>query len=414
MKKFLCVLGIFVLVFSGALIYNKIVGKLPSFNIEEETIKVDSLHIYGTHLNMGGNLNISGNVDLILYDGEFHNYQVNIEDGKFNLSSYLNDGIYLDDIQQGKYYMFLREKYIEDEEEKYRYYSLENITEYKETVYYSMSNYNKKIVIDSDKKYNTLILNVNDNRDKNIYDIVLDAGHGGLDSGACKGGYCETDFTMDIVTKVKEKLLENEIKVKLTYEKDSLSKSQKLNEYGVHGRAVIPKEVNAKYVFSIHLNSSVDSNVNGFEVYTANNINYDFAKTLSNNVTKAAGINFSNNRKNKVFDGVYSRTFTSQDIIDAKKDYEKDNLIPYDVTTNTNYYYMIRETGGIITGAYVDDRNAEILPNPYFNTNVGVESYLLELGFLTSKKDRTNIVNNMDKYISGIVDSIIALYNRTY
>ena len=72
---------------------------------------------------------------------------------------------------------------------------------------------------------------------------------------------------------------------------------------------------------------------------------------------------------------------------------------------------MIRETGGIVTGAYVDDRNEEILGNPYVKSNVGVEAYLLELGYLTSKNDLNNIVNNLDKYIAGIVDSIKLLYN---
>ena len=75
---------------------------------------------------------------------------------------------------------------------------------------------------------------------------------------------------------------------------------------------------------------------------------------------------------------------------------------------------MIRETGGIITGAYVDDRNVEILANPYVKSNVGVESYLLELGYLTNKTDLNNIVNNTDKYIMGIVNSIKTIYNNNY
>ena len=32
---------------------------------------------------------------------------------------------------------------------------------------------------------------------------------------------------------------------------------------------------------------------------------------------------------------------------------------------------MIRETGGIVTGAYVDDRNTKILGNPYLE--IGLE-----------------------------------------
>lgn len=411
MKKFLVILGTLLLVFCGAIIYNKnFANKIPHLTVEEETIKVDELYVYGTHLNFGGNYTLLENVDLVLYDGEFKNYPINVMDNRFNLSEYLNDGIYLDEIDIGRYYMFFREKYIEEDEEKYKYYSLENITDYKETIYYTMSNYGKKIFINTDNEYNTIMLDVNRNFDKNVYDIVLDPGHGGMDPGACRNKYCETDFTMDIAMMVKEELEKDNILVKLTYEKGSLNKNKKLNEYGVHGRAVIPKEVNAKYVFSIHLNSG-SANASGFELYTASNINYDFAKTLTKNVIESTGLNYSNNVKNKVLDGIYSRNFTTQDVNDAIKDYKKQNRNPYEVSTNSSYYYMIRETGGIVTGAYVDDRNEEILGNPYVKSNVGVEAYLLELGYLTSKNDLNNIVNNLDKYITGIVDSIKLLYN---
>lgn len=415
MKKFLCILGVLILIFCAALIYNKNFGyNIPTLNVEEESIKVDSIYIYGTHLNISGNYSLSENVDLVLYDGEFGSYLVNLSDGRFNLSKYLNDGIYLDEIDIGKYYMFLREKYVEEDEEKYRYYSLENNTDYQETIYYTMSNYNKKIIIDSDKQYNTIVLDVSKNRDENIYDIVIDPGHGGMDPGACRNKYCETDFTMDIATKVKEELEKEGILVKLTYEKDSLSENEKLNEYGVHGRAVIPKEVNAKYVFSIHLNSGNNTNVGGLEVYTASNINYDFAKNIVKNITELAGTQCSINTKNKILDGIYSRNFTIQDVNESLRDYEKEKINAYEVSTDSNYYYMIRETGGIVTGAYVDDRNEEILGNPYVKSNVGVESYLLELGYLTNKNDLNNIVNNTDKYIIGIVNSIKALYTGAY
>ena len=115
-----------------------------------------------------------------------------------------------------------------------------------------------------------------------------------------------------------------------------------------------------------------------------------------------------------MFDGIYSRNFTEDDVKESLKDYEKEKINAYEVSTNSSYYYMIRETGGIVTGAYVDDRNAEILGNPFVKSNVGVETYLLELGYLTNKIDLNNIVNNTDKYITGIVNSIKAVYNNNY
>lgn len=414
MKKFLVVLGILFLSFCGFILYDTYFKKkIPVLEIQEEVVHVDKLYIYGTHLNIEGNYNFTDNPELVLYNGEFISYELNNEDGKFNISLLLNDGIYLDDIPVGDYYLFLRTKYNEDDKEKYRYYALKNDTDYQDTTYYTMSNFNKKIVINNEEEYPTMMLHVSDSNDNNVYDIVLDPGHGGMDGGATKNGYKETDFTLEIANKLKEGLTKEGFTVKLTHEEGQLSSNDRLEEYGVHGRAVIPREVNAKYMFSIHLNSNNSSYVNGLEIYTAKNINYDFAKLLANNITSKTGIGYSNNKVNKIFDGIYSKNFTENDINSSLEGYKDRNLNAYDITTNSNYYYIIRETGGIVTGAYVDDRNSSITANPYVNSNVGTETYLLELGYLSNKSNLDNMINNMDKYVEAIVDSIKTLKETT-
>lgn len=411
MKKFLIILGLLFLTFCGLIIYNSY-SKLdiPTLVIEDKVINVEKLYIYGTHLNMEGSHYLIDEAELVLYNGNFLVYKINTVGNSFNLSEYLNDGLYLDDIPSGKYYLFLRTKYVEDGEEKYKYFALKNNTEYEETTYYTMSNYGKKVIVNNDDKYPTMMISVEKVSNKEVYDIVIDPGHGGIDCGASKNGYKEIDFTMNIASKLKIKLEEYGFKVKLTHEEGQLSNTEKLNEYGPNGRAVIPREVNAKYLFSIHLNSSNYSSVNGLELYTAKNINYDFSKLLVQNITSNTGINYSNNIINKIDNGIYSRNFTEDDIIDTINDYKIEKLIPYDVTTNSNYYYMIRETGGIVTGAYVDGRNREILGNPYTKNNVGTEAYLLELGYLSNKGDLNNMVKNLDKFVEAIATSIQTLY----
>ena len=145
--------------------------------------------------------------------------------------------------------------------------------------------------------------------------------------------------------------------------------------------------------------------------YTAKNINYDFAKMLVDNITSLTGIGYSTNKINKIDNSIYSRNFTEKEVNSSIQNYRDNNLIPYDISTNSNYYYMIRETGGIVTGAYVDDRNKDILANPYINNNVGTESYLLELGYISNEKDLNNMINNMDKYVDAIASSIKSLYS---
>ena len=411
MKKFLILIVIIGFIFCGYIVYDTYSkDEIPVLIVEDNKIIIDNIYIYGTHLNLEGNYYLIDNADLVLYDGEFISYDINVNNNRFNLSNMINDGLYLDDIPNGDYYLFFRTSYMDGEEEKYKYYSLSNSTEYIDTTYYTMSNYNKKIVINIEDSYPTMMMHVENNNNDEIYDIVIDPGHGGMDSGASKNGYKETDFTMKLATKLKQKLNEYGFKVKLTHEEGQLTNNEKLEEYGGHGRAVIPREVNAKYLFSLHLNSSYYSSVSGLEVYTAKNINYDFAKLLVNNITNLTGLSYSNNKINKIDNGIYSRNFNQDNIDSSIKEYGDRDLNPYNITTKSNYYYMIRETGGIVTGAYVDDRNTKILGNPYVYSNIGTEAYLLELGYISNKNDLDNMINNMDKYIEAIAISIRTLY----
>ena len=412
MKKFLLVILVLLLGFGGYLLYtNKFKEKVPKLEIQEETINIDELYIYGTHLNLHGNTVHGDGLQLVLYNGEFKEISININDDEFNLSDKVNDGLYLEDIARGDYYLFLRTKETSDDDKvNYKYYALKNNTDYKETTYYTFSSTNNKIIINSEESYPTMMMHVKENTDDNVYDIVIDPGHGGMDSGANKNGYYESELTMELADLLYEKLKETGMKVKLTREDGELTKNEKLPEYGVHGRAVIPYEVKAKYVFSIHFNSNSYSSVNGLEVYTADNINYDLAKNLVKNITETAGIGYSSNKISKVMDGIYTRTFTESEIENSSKESEEKGRVPYGITTKSNYYYIIRETGGIVTGAYVDNRNEEIKANPYVKSNVGSETYLLELGYISNNKDIDNLLNNMDKYAEGIVKSITPLY----
>ena len=414
MKKFLLVLLILMLLFGGYTLYDNFKNKgIPKLETQEDVINVDRLFIYGKHMNLHGNLVDDNNLDLVLYNGNFLSFKINKKTDGFNLSDMVNEGIDLENIPIGKYNIFLRSANIDDNGNNiYKYYILNNETNYKETNYYTFSNVGNKIVIDTDDTYKTLTMNVTKSNENNIYDVVVDPGHGGMDSGASKNGNKEADFTMKLALNLKEKLESYGVLVKLTREEGQLSLNETLPNYGIHGRAVIPYEVKAKYLFSIHLNSSNYSTANGIEVYTADNINYDFAKDLAKNIKEQAQTSYSKNPVNKVFDGVYTRTFTESDINSSLNDYQKKKMNAYDITTKSNYYYMIRETGGIITGAYVDDRNPEVGENPYYNSNVGCEAYLLELGYLTNKTDIQNINDNLDSYTNAMAETFKKIFVR--
>lgn len=408
MKKFLFVLLILLLGFGGYILYDNYFNKgIPKLDVEEEVINIDNLFVYGTYLNLHGNLVSDSNLELVLYNGEFLEYKINSLNNEFNMSDNINDGLYLEDIPVGTYYLFLRSSSKDDKDNDiYRYYTLNNTTEYKETTYYTFSNRGNKILINSDEDYHTLMFTVRKNDNKDIYDVVIDPGHGGMDSGAIKNGHKESEYTMKIANDLKKKMEEYGVRVKLTREDGQLTTNETLNDYGKDGRAVINHEVHAKYLFSIHMNSNQVASVHGLEVYTSDNINYDFAKKLANNIVTFANTNYSTNKINKVFDGIYTKTFTQSDIDSSLTEYENKNMKAYNITTKSNYFYMIRETGGIMTGAYVDNRNEpKIMANSYYNSNVGSEAYLLELAYLTNTTDLENMDNNMEKYTKAIANT---------
>ena len=423
MKKLIKVVFILlILVLLGYFIYvNYIKEVIPKKETEEELASISEYFIYGNHLNIKGSLEITDknyqSIVLTLYNGKDKDIKVNteIEDNKinFNTSKYINEGIYLDDLERGTYYLFLKLTYENPEEQEKpieKYYILKNETNYKETTYYTLSKYNNKVLINSQNDYGTISFNIEENKtNDDIYDITIDPGHGGMDGGGSSGDYKETDFTMDISKKIKSNLEEAGLKVKLTHEEDELTKNDILDEYNEHGRAVIPNEVKSKYTFSIHINKNTSSKVRGVEVYTADNVNYDLAKSLAENITTETELDYSSNKLYKVYNGVYTHNFTEQEISSSLKGYEEKNRVPYNVTTNSNYLYMIRETGGYMTGAYVDDSNPDSVGvNPYYNSNIGNESYLLEIGYISNSKDLEILLKSKEKVADAISEAIKA------
>ena len=423
MKKLIKVIFILlILVLLGYFIYvNYIKEVIPKKETEEELASISEYFIYGNHLNIKGSLEITDknyqSIVLTLYNGKDKDIKVNteIEDNKinFNTSKYINEGIYLDDLERGTYYLFLKLTYENPEDQEKpieKYYILKNETNYKETAYYTLSKYNNKVLINSQNDYGTISFNIEENKtNDDIYDITIDPGHGGMDGGGSSGDYKETDFTMDISKKIKSNLEEAGLKVKLTHEEDELTKNDILDEYNEHGRAVIPNEVKSKYTFSIHINKNTSSKVRGVEVYTADNINYDLAKSLAENITTETELDYSSNKLYKVYNGVYTHNFTEQEISSSLKGYEEKNRVPYNVTTNSNYLYMIRETGGYMTGAYVDDSNPDSVGvNPYYNSNIGNESYLLEIGYISNSKDLEILLKSKEKVADAISEAIKA------
>ena len=420
MKKILIIIFLIIISIGGYYIYNNIY--LPSLIpvIEPEknnSVAISKLYIYGTSLNLEGTINKINakftDVKLITYrplDGKEKEYEINysknVNKVTFNISDEINNGIYLDNIKEGEYDLYLKFTYKKDKEKTYKYYKLDNNTDYKKTIYYTTSKYNNKITISSNEQ--TISLKSVKNKDKDIYDIVIDPQAGGKDSGVTGNGHKEADITMAYANKLKEKLEEQNIKVKLTRTEKSLGSNDYFEEYNDGGRAVISREVNAKYLISLELNKSSNTNTKGLAIYTATNINYDLASKLVENITQNTNITTSNLSYTRIDYGIYSHNFTEREINENMYYYDQRGYKRYNVTKNSNYLYMIRESGGIITGAYVDDSNPEkVGVNKYYKSNVGTEAYVIYLGYISNTEDIDIITNKQDEYIDAISKAII-------
>lgn len=402
-------------------------------NTKKESVSLNKVRIYGTHLNISGilenkkvfldNINeaklIFKNIDNkkdITIDIE---YDVNSKGNLiFYTSDKINQGINLEKLNIGDYIMLLKmvEKNYNTNKDDVNYYKIINNDTQKRFDYYTITKNgkNNKITINNytnEIEKNTYKYTKIDIRDTklpdNVYDIVIDPGHGGKDGGATVNGYNEKDITLDYGLLLKEKLESIGLKVKLTRDGTNEDDLGIYDMYGDNGRAVIPNDVKAKFAFSIHLNSAeYKINTGGIEIYVPGNADITLAKNMAENIVESASTTFSPSMTYKIEKGIYLRTFTYEEINASKKQAEEDGYEPYDLTTDTTYYFYIRETGGLNTGAYVDGRNTDYGKNKYYNSAIGVESYLVELGFMVSNKDLNNLINNKEGYANGMTKTI--------
>ncbi|MCU7667958.1 SH3 domain-containing protein [Bacillus thuringiensis] len=107
--------------------------------------------------------------------------------------------------------------------------------------------------------------------------IVLDAGHGGKDSGAVGNALKEKDLTLDMVKRVKSKLENNGASVILTRKDDTF--------ITLGGRTSISNDSNAKAFVSIHINSSDSPSARGVETYYHNHSDSGLRKNSSSLAT---------------------------------------------------------------------------------------------------------------------------------
>ena len=175
------------------------------------------------------------------------------------------------------------------------------------------------------------------------YRIVVDAGHGGVDSGAVSGNLQEKDFNLEAANYMYNRFKELGVPVTITRDTDkSLSRQERINTMKSLGTD--PNVI----VLSNHINAGGGE---GAEVvYPLRS-----SPTLARNILDEIGARGQVKRK------IYQRVLPE----DPRKD----------------YYYIMRET-----------------PN--------TTALLIEYGFIDNPKDRVKLQNNITNYAEGVVKAV--------
>lgn len=388
--------------------------------VQTKQFEVSQFFTYGKCFNLSGILpGISKDnfesAKIILTDGVGYEktYKMDNELVNGNLvisTDLINSGLILDELDEGKYIVLIRLKLNNNVNAKF--YSLVNKSTYPNIEYYTVTKdgTNKKVDIQfknvkyKDKDYSYLSINVaNVELPENVYDIVIDAGHGGADKGEKSGSDTEADIALVYSKVLKEKLEEKGLKVKLTRDDSNSSTFTTTNMYDEDGRISIACSSKAKYMFSFHINNG-NSGLRGLEIYSPCKSDLSLAQKMADKIVSSTSLEYSNNNSFKQGEGVYVRNFTKSVINEFNNTANKKGYEPYKLTLDTPYLYTIREVGGIATNAYVDGRNTVYSANKYYNSNQGIECYQIETGYI--KRDLDIVKNEIEQYTNAITEAI--------
>ena len=311
-----------------------------------------------------------------------------IKDERYNSQDH--SGINLVDLSPGQYFIQFNQLPV---------YVSESLNE----VWYTVTRNKESNQITLQSKNGQLSLKVEKVQElpEDVYDILIDPGHGGLDGGTVAKDLTEAEEVLKISTYIASRLEEHGLKVKLTRTEDVDPAGPGNFDYGKsaffdEGRVEQVYRYQTKYMLSSHLNS-FDGSLEGFEVYSSVFVNNDWASRVSQALIEA-GQKARDSEKSefRVSEGSYKKyylcTGTSYDI-------------DYGCTSDyMDYLYIIRETGGKVSQASTlveyNDKYQDI-------PNYGSETLLIEYAYLDNSNDYSKWINNWKSYGEAVVKATV-------
>jgi N-acetylmuramoyl-L-alanine amidase len=211
--------------------------------------------------------------------------------------------------------------------------------------------------------------------------VTLDAGHGGVDPGACGKHLCEKYLTLDMVKRVGEKLADAHIKVVMTRDHDAYIP---LGE-----RSRIAERANANIFVSMHADSHPSREVHGATVYMVSERASDReAARLADSENAGdvlAGVDFEN------------ESHEVQGILIS--------LIQRD--TMNNSAYLARSVLDGMNGGDIDLRENKVLFAGFKVLKApDVPSILIEMGYITNAREERQF--GSERYRDKLATAIAA------
>lgn len=221
-----------------------------------------------------------------------------------------------------------------------------------------------------------------------VYDLLIDPGHGGSDPGACSDELVEAEENLRAALYMQELFTSMGLKVGLTREEHAIpgGEAAEDNPYAPGARVDQVYRKQAKYLLSSHLNAGGGS---GFQLYSSVYTDTDWAGAVEQALL-AKGWHSDTNGLGHLSGGLYKRNSSQR------------TIVPRD------YYFILRETGGYGLSPYTYrmfriDRHEELA--------VGAEALLLEYLFLDHPGDSAYWQANWKELVAAAVQGSAAYWD---
>ena len=217
-----------------------------------------------------------------------------------------------------------------------------------------------------------------------VFDVIIDAGHGGDNNGATRRDRVEKDENLRSSLYMAELFRAAGLKTAVTRTGDYIPgqigvAEADIDPYVTDGRVYLSYSSEAKYYISNHLNASSRAALRGWQLYRSVQADDGWQQAISASFI-AYGHEPNDDFPRLGTAGVYRR-------------YSQDNA-----RTQSDYYYILRETGGELTKP-----RSFAAAHPSYDLRRGAEGMLVEYLFLDNFSD----LEYWDENWQGLVEAVV-------